>query len=57
MIKYRCMCKCGLENYTVEDWLAHWKYGIPRPVTPFGKWPKIRAIYLFLTTRIYINWK
>ena len=26
-MRLKCTCKCGLENYTLEDWLAHWKYG------------------------------
>lgn len=56
--KIRCICKCGLENQGLQDWTAHWKYGIKRPqVKPFGNYPKLRAIYLFLFTRISISFK
>lgn len=27
-MRIQAMCRCGLENYTLEDWLAHWKYGL-----------------------------
>lgn len=46
------ICKCGLENMSFQDWIAHWKYGEKRPISPFGQYPKIRAIWLFLQTRI-----
>ena len=39
------ICGCKLENYTLEDWLAHWKHGR-------SKW---RAIWLFLKTRIVLS--
>lgn len=42
-------------NYRLDDWLAHWKYGVPRENIFLGKWPKIRAIYLFLFTKISIE--
>ena len=50
------MCPCGLENYDLEDWLAHWKYGLVMRNSRFGpflgKHPKLRAIWMFLNTRI-----
>lgn len=51
-MKMQCMCPCGLDNRTRADWVAHWKYGIPRPNLFLGRWPKVRAIWLFLNTRI-----
>jgi len=53
-MRLKCTCKCGLENYTLGDWLAHWKYGEPRDVKPFGDKPKLRAIWLFLNTKLEI---
>ena len=54
-MRLKCVCKCGLENYTLEDWIAHWKYGEARPhLRPFGNYPKLRAIYLFLFTKLEI---
>lgn len=52
---FKFTCPCGLENYNREDWLSHYKHGIPRDVKPFGKYPKIRAIWLFLNTKITIK--
>lgn len=52
---FRFECKCGLENYNKEDWLAHWKHGIKRPPVFLGNHPKLRAIYLFLTTKIKLG--
>ncbi len=54
-MQVRYICKCGLENYNREDWLAHWKYGIKRPEKFLGKHPKLRAIWLFLTTEVRIT--
>lgn len=57
-------CKCGLQNFNKEDWLAHWKYGVARnpnfgpKLTHYPKFlntrPKLRAVYLFLLTEIRI---
>ena len=51
-MRLQCVCKCGLENYNFQDWIAHWKHGIPRPDLFLGKWPKLRALYLFAMTTI-----
>lgn len=50
--RIRFICPCGLENQNLKDWTCHWTHGIPRPHKRFGKWPKIRAIWMFLTTEI-----
>lgn len=55
-MRIRYICKCGLENYTFGDWTAHWKYGIVRSDDNWMfKYPKLRAIYLFLFTKIEVN--
>jgi len=41
--RLRFVCGCGQENHNLEDWLAHWKYGVHG---------KLHAVKLFLTTRI-----
>jgi hypothetical protein len=66
-MKYQIIatCKCGLNNYTKEDWISHWKHGLsidkydipllakaPKWLYPY---PKLRAIYFFLTTKITIK--
>ena len=53
-MRLRYICGCGLENYSLEDWLSHWKHGIIRPHLFLGEHPKLRAIYLFLVTRISV---
>lgn len=52
-MRIRYICKCGLENYTMSDWTAHWKYGLPKPQF-LGQYPKLRAVYLFLFTKLEI---
>ena len=54
-MRLRCKCPCGLENYNLEDWLSHWKYGVPRPHLFLGRWPKVRAIHNLLMTRISLD--
>ena len=54
-MRLKCVCKCGQENYNLGDWVSHWKYGIARPEKFLGRHPRLRAIYLFLQTKIYIT--
>lgn len=55
-MRVRFICKCGLENHNLNDWTAHWKYGIVRNDDNwYDKYPKIRAIYLFLFTKIKLQ--
>ena len=52
----RYICGCGGENYCLYDWIAHWKYGQKRYDKGFlGRHPKLRAVWLFLQTRIEIK--
>lgn len=62
-MKIEFYCKCGLQNYCLGDWTAHWKYGIVKGKYWFGRglskapdwlknYPKLRAIYFFLLTEI-----
>lgn len=54
-MKLHFICGCKLENYDLEDWLAHWKHGEVREQSFLGKWPKLRAVWLFLNTKIQIS--
>lgn len=54
MLKLKWICGCGSENFTWEDWVAHWKYGVFKEDTFFGRHPKLRAIKHLLFTRIVL---
>lgn len=66
MFPYRikCICGCRLENFTLEDWLCHWKSEVVME-TNVSKlapnWladkPKLRAIYFLFKTKIKIERK
>ena len=55
MFKINFKCGCGSDNYNMEDWLSHWKYGTKRGEKFFDRHPKLRAIKHFLNTRIYFG--
>lgn len=56
----RYICKCGLENNNLNDWTCHWFYGAKlldqMHKDKYGTFlcahPKLRAIYMFFTTKI-----
>ncbi len=45
MMHVKFICGCGMENHTLDDWVAHWKYGTKG---------RLYAIKLFLTTKIVV---
>lgn len=54
-MRVRYICGCGLQNHTKDDWTCHWEHGLPREDKFLGKWPKLRAVWLFLNTRVELT--
>jgi hypothetical protein len=47
-------CGCGLKNSNLEDWLSHWKHGLPREDVWYKKYPKLNAVVLLLKTEVIL---